>query len=57
VSCIRAAPDIDTIDRWLAANNDGLAECLKEAPKVHGNIGAAVNEAKMKLLNREEAST
>jgi hypothetical protein len=56
VACFRGAPDIDTIDRWLAANSDTLAECEKEAPKVHGNIGSAVKQCKMDLLNKETAA-
>jgi len=55
VACFRGAPDIDTIDRWLAANSDTLAECEKAAPKIHGNIGSAVKQCKMDLLNREAA--
>jgi hypothetical protein len=53
VACFRGAPDIDTIDRWLAANSDTLGACEKEAPKVHGNIGSAVKQCKMDLLSRE----
>ena len=34
VACMRTAPDIDTVDAWLAANAEMLAECQKEAPKV-----------------------
>jgi hypothetical protein len=53
VACIRAAADIDTVDQWLALNNDGLEQCQKEAEKVFGNIKKAVNEKKLELLNRE----
>lgn len=55
VACIRGAPDIDTIDRWQAANYDLLTECEKEAPKVYGNLIKAGNEYKMAMLQREEA--
>jgi hypothetical protein len=55
VACIRSAPDIDTIDRWQAANYDLLTECEKEAPKVYGNFVKAASEFKMELLQREEA--
>jgi hypothetical protein len=55
VACFRGAPDIDTIDRWLAANSDTLVECEKAAPKVHGNILSAVKQCKLDLLNREAA--
>jgi hypothetical protein len=57
VACFRAAADIDTIDRWLAANSDTLAECEKAAPKVHGNIGSAVKQCKMDLLAKETAGS
>jgi len=53
VGCIRAAPDIDTVDQWLAANADPLEACQKDAEKVFGNIKKAVSEKKMELLNRE----
>jgi len=56
VACIRAAPDIDAVDQWLAANSDILADCEKEAPKVYGNLNKAVGESKMKLLNNEGGS-
>jgi hypothetical protein len=56
VACFRGARDIDTIDAWLAANADTLAECEKSAPKVHGNILSAVKQCKLDLLNRETAA-
>jgi hypothetical protein len=55
VSCVRSSPDIDTVDKWLAENSDVLDVCKKDAPKVHGNILSAVNQAKMELLQKEEA--
>jgi hypothetical protein len=54
VACMRGAPDIDTIDHWLAANSDTLAQCADEAPKVSGNIASAVKQYKLDLLNRED---
>lgn len=56
VACIRSAPDIDTIDQWLAKNADAFEVCAKEAQKVHRNISSAVNQAKMELLNAENAA-
>ena len=56
VSAIRASPDIDTVDKWLAANSETLGDCLKEAPKVHGNFEAAVKTYKLDLLNREDGT-
>ena len=55
VSCVRSSPDIDAVDEWLAENSDILDACKKDAPKVHGNILSAVNQAKMELLQKEEA--
>jgi hypothetical protein len=55
VGCVRSSPDIDTVDKWLAENSDILDACKKDAPKVHGNILSAVNQAKMELLQKEEA--
>ena len=55
VACVRAAGSIDIIDAWLANNADTLAECEKEAPKVHGNLMAAVKTAKLGLMEKEEA--
>jgi hypothetical protein len=54
VACVRAAPEIDTVDAWLAANADGLEGCQKEAEKVFGNIKKAVSEKKMELLGGEQ---
>ena len=51
VACLRAAPDVNTIDEWLAANAEGLASCEKEATKVHGNIINAVKKCKTDLMN------
>lgn len=56
VACFRGAAEIDTIDAWLAENADTLAECEKAAPKVHGNIGSAVKQCKLDLLNKETAA-
>ena len=56
VACFRGAPEIDTIDAWLAANADTLADCEKAAPKVHGNISSAVKQCKLDLLNKETAA-
>jgi hypothetical protein len=53
VGQIRSSPDIDTVDQWLALNSETLADCAKDAPKVHGNIEAAVKQHKLDLLNRE----
>jgi hypothetical protein len=57
VSCMRSSPDIDTADQWLAKNSDLITECEKDAPKVHGNLGKAISEIKLTLLNREGAAT
>jgi hypothetical protein len=56
VGCLRTSPDVDTADRWLAANADMIAACAKEAEKVHGNLQSAVKQFKLDLLNREEGS-
>lgn len=56
VACMRTAPDIDTVDAWLAANADMLAECQKDAPKVHGNIDSAVKQFKLDILNQGEGT-
>jgi hypothetical protein len=53
VTALRGATDIDTVDAWLASNADTLAECEKQAPKVHSNITSAVKQHKMDLLNTE----
>jgi hypothetical protein len=56
VAFIRSSPDIDTVDQWLAANADPLAACAKDAPKVHGNIEAAVKQFKLDILNQGEGT-
>jgi hypothetical protein len=56
VTCIRAAPDIDTIDQWLAANSDNLAACKKDNEKIAGNLANAVKQRKVDLLNREDGT-
>jgi hypothetical protein len=56
VACIRTSDDVDTADKWLAANADILAACAKDAEKVHGNVQNAVKQLKLDLLNREEGS-
>ena len=53
VAAIRSAPDIDTVDQWLAANAEILADCEKTAPKVHSNLEAAVKQRKLDLLSTE----
>ena len=57
VACFRGAAEIDTIDAWLAANADTLADCEKAAPKVHGNILNAVKQCKVDLLSKETAAS
>ena len=56
VEAFHTSPDIETVDRWLAANADTLAGFEKTAPKVHGNLTKAVSEFKMTLLNNEDGS-
>jgi hypothetical protein len=56
VGCIRTAPDIDTVDRWLAANSDTLALCQTENEKVGGNIVNAVRQYKLDLMRLEETA-
>jgi hypothetical protein len=56
VACIRTAPDIDTVDRWLAANSETLALCQSENEKVGGNITNAVRQYKLDLMRREETA-
>jgi hypothetical protein len=54
VATIRSSTGIAEVDQWLAVNNETLALCEKEAPKVRGNISNAVSQFKMDLLARGE---
>jgi hypothetical protein len=56
VAAFRMSPDIDTVDRWLAANSETLAECQKHAPKVHGNLLKAVQQFKLDIMNQGEGT-
>jgi hypothetical protein len=56
VTAVRASPDIDTADQWLAANAEILAACQKENAKVHGNIEAAVKQFKLDIMNQGEGT-
>lgn len=53
VAAIRDSSDIDTVDAWLAANSDYLAECQKKNEKVFGNLKKAVDQAKFELIGEE----
>jgi hypothetical protein len=56
VACARGAPDIDTVDQWLAANSETLALCQKESEKIAGNIEAAVKQLKLSILDQGEGT-
>jgi hypothetical protein len=56
VTALRTSPDIDTVDQWLAANAEILANCEKDNTKVHGNILAAVKQFKIDIMNQGEGS-
>ena len=53
VRCMRTSTDVEGVDAWLAANSELLAECAKEATKVHDNIHNAMMAHKMVLLRRD----
>jgi hypothetical protein len=55
LAATRSSPDIDSVDKWIAVNNETIEQCKKDAPQAHGHLGAALNDIKMKLLQKEQA--